>query len=91
MSPREVALLLLTNAIHAGLTRRQLEVSVRAALGRTKKEIATELGLSVATVDVILQRVYKRLDVHSQAELAWRLLLEEDWRALSSVLFGNTR
>lgn len=52
-----------------GLTPRENEVYRLAARGARKEEIAEELFISPATARTHLQRVYKKLGVHSQAEL----------------------
>src|SRR5690606_33113278 len=43
------------------LTRRELEVAERAAAGTSSRVIAAELGISVRTVDNLLQRAYAKL------------------------------
>lgn len=52
------------------LTRREEEIARLAAGGATSKQIASELFLSVRTVDNHLQRVYTKLAVNGRAELA---------------------
>ncbi|MEL6891300.1 MAG: LuxR C-terminal-related transcriptional regulator [Actinomycetota bacterium] len=49
---------------------RQLEIATLAASGRSSKDIAAELHLSVRTVDNHLAAVYRSLDVSSRDELA---------------------
>ena len=62
-------------AAHAdgpGLTRRELEVVRLVAVGRTNREIATELFLSTRTVDVHVRKLDSRSPVeaaHRAAEL----------------------
>lgn len=51
------------------LTGREREVSALAARGLRSKEIAAELGVSVRTVDNLLQRAYRKLGVSSRADL----------------------
>jgi DNA-binding NarL/FixJ family response regulator len=41
--------------------------------GKSNKEAAAALFLSVHTVDDVLKRVYRKLGVHSRTELAHRL------------------
>jgi len=41
-----------------------------AAAGRTNKEIATELSLSVRTVEGHLSRIYEKLGIRGRSELA---------------------
>jgi DNA-binding CsgD family transcriptional regulator len=50
-----------------GLTRRELEVIEHVAAGRTNREIAGELFLSVRTVDRHLSRIFEKLGVNSRA------------------------
>ncbi|MFN7150994.1 MAG: LuxR C-terminal-related transcriptional regulator, partial [Microthrixaceae bacterium] len=51
------------------LTRREREVAGLAARGRTNREIADELVVSVRTVENHLQRVYVKLGVSSRDDL----------------------
>jgi len=48
----------------------ELDTAVQAAAGRSNKEIATDLHLSVRTVENRLQRVYEKLGVSGRNELA---------------------
>jgi len=52
-----------------GLTSREVEVLRLIAAGRSNKEIAAELELSVRTVENHLQRTYEKLGISSRAEL----------------------
>ena len=52
------------------LTRRENDVARLAAAGASRRAIATDLYLSVRTVDSHLQRVYRKLGVSTSAELA---------------------
>lgn len=52
------------------LTRREREVAGLAAGGASNGEIADTLFVSRRTVESHLQRVYRKLDLHSRAELA---------------------
>lgn len=54
------------------LTRAQSDVGQLAAAGRTNREIADQLAVSVRTVENHLQQVYRRLGVH-RSELATAL------------------
>lgn len=54
------------------LTRREEQIARLAAAGATSKQIASELFLSVRTVDNHLQRVYTKLGVSGRSELATR-------------------
>ena len=62
-------------AAHAdgpGLTRRELEVVRLVAVGRTNREIATELFLSPRTVDMHVRNLLRKLDCRSRVEAAQR-------------------
>lgn len=59
-------------AIHA-LTRRQLDVALQMARGRTNAEVAAALGLSENTVKKHLKDVFLRLGVTNRTECAARL------------------
>jgi len=52
------------------LTPAERETALLAAAGRTNREIAAELQLSVRTVDNRLQRVYGKLGISRRTELA---------------------
>jgi DNA-binding NarL/FixJ family response regulator len=56
----------------AGLTRRELEVIEFVAAGKTNREIASDLFLSVRTVDRHVSRIFEKLDVNSRAAAASR-------------------
>ena len=51
------------------LARRQHEIAVLAAQGRTNTEIAGELGISINTVKLRLKQVFERLGVDNRTEL----------------------
>ncbi|HLH29818.1 MAG TPA: LuxR C-terminal-related transcriptional regulator, partial [Terriglobia bacterium] len=51
------------------LTFRQLEVLRLVALGKSGKEIAATLNVSLKTVEFHKHRIMERLDVHTTAEL----------------------
>lgn len=53
----------------ARLSRREQEVLDRVLNGRRNKEIATELHISLSTVEVHRRRVMEKLEVHGIAEL----------------------
>jgi len=57
-----------------GLTESELRVAGLVAAGRSNKEIASELFVTVRTVETHLTRVYAKLGVHSRTELLTRLL-----------------
>lgn len=52
------------------LSRREVEVVQRVAVGRSVREIAGDLHLSAHTVRNHLKSAYRKLGVHSQAEVA---------------------
>ncbi|MET0459976.1 MAG: LuxR C-terminal-related transcriptional regulator [Ilumatobacteraceae bacterium] len=56
------------------LTRTEEQVAELVATGRSNKEVANELMVSLRTVESNLTRVYRKLGVRSRAELAagWR-------------------
>ena len=54
---------------HSALSRRELQVAEALAAGMTRPEIAKQLGLSRHTVVTVSGRVYRKLGVHSRAEL----------------------
>jgi DNA-binding CsgD family transcriptional regulator len=56
------------------LTRRERDVARLVALGRSNKEIATELDISTWTVSGYLRRVFAKLGVCSRAEMVAQLL-----------------
>lgn len=61
--------------LHAlGLTPRQAEVASRLVYGRSNAEIATDLGLSVRTVEKHLEGIYRSLGVRGRTEALSRLL-----------------
>jgi DNA-binding NarL/FixJ family response regulator len=55
------------DAALAGLTRRELEVIELVAAGKTNRDIASELFLSVRTVDRHVARIFEKLGVNSRA------------------------
>ena len=64
-------------AAHPGLARltlREREVAGLASAGHPSKEIAGRLGVSTRTVDNLLQRVYRKLDVGGRSGLQAVLL-----------------
>lgn len=59
------------------LTRREQEVAVLAARGRTSPEIAAVLHVSVRTVDTHLSRIYRKLMVDGRHQLGAVLDLDD--------------
>lgn len=55
------------------LTQRQKQVAGLAARGSSNSEIAIRLGVKPNTVDAHLKKIYSALDVHSRAELSYRI------------------
>jgi DNA-binding CsgD family transcriptional regulator len=56
-----------------GLTMAERRVAGLAIAGRSNKEIAHELFVSVHTIEVHLSRAYAKLGIRSRAQLAGRL------------------
>jgi two-component system nitrate/nitrite response regulator NarL len=53
----------------AQLTRREREVLVRIAEGKSNKEIASQLNIGVRTIETHRERIMRRLNIHSVAGL----------------------
>ena len=51
-----------------GLTEREVEVLMLAAQGRTNREIAEELSISIRTVQNHIHNIYDKIDVRNRAE-----------------------
>ncbi len=90
----EIAQAALTQLVTAGgkkepfgqLTNREREVLVLIAQGKSNKEIASQLGIGVRTIETHRERIMRRLDIHSVAGLtkfaiANGLISLEDGRA----------
>jgi DNA-binding CsgD family transcriptional regulator len=56
-----------------GLTPTEAQIAQLVAEGRTNREVAEALFVSVHTVEANLKRVYRKLDVRSRTELARKL------------------
>lgn len=57
------------------LSKREAEVACRLAAGKTNRQIASELDITIKTVDTHRQHVLQKLDLVNNAELAvywWR-------------------
>lgn len=52
------------------LTRREVEVAILVAQGRTNREIAGQLFNSVRTIDNHVQHIYNKLNIDSRPQLA---------------------
>jgi DNA-binding NarL/FixJ family response regulator len=50
-----------------GLSDREKEILRLIVAGRTNKELASELELSIHTVDTYLRRIYSKLEVHNRS------------------------
>ncbi len=59
----------------AALTARERDVLIRVASGRTNRETAAELGISVRTVETHRDSLMRKLNIHTVAELT-RFALE---------------
>ena len=59
------------------LTSRQRDVVSGLIRGLTSKEIATELGLSVRTIEDVRYRLLKKYDVKTSNELLWQFVNTE--------------
>ena len=57
----------------AGLSVRERQVAVALRDGRTRVEIAQDLGISPNTVGTVIRKLYSKLGVHRRAELVTRL------------------
>jgi len=55
------------------LTPRERDVVGRLVAGHSTREIATNTGLTVATVNTYLKRIFAKLGVHSRVELLARV------------------
>ena len=53
----------------SSLTKREREIALLAQRGITTKVISKRLFISTETVKMTLKKVYRKLDVHSKAEL----------------------
>ncbi len=57
----------------AGLTPSEERVAELAARGMTNRDVAAELFISPKTVEANLSRIYRKLGIHSRAELGRRM------------------
>jgi DNA-binding NarL/FixJ family response regulator len=69
LDPRLGSLTPPDNAVRPGLTTRELEVLQLIVHGKSNKEIATVLGVSVNTVAVHRANIMQALGMHNTAEL----------------------
>jgi DNA-binding CsgD family transcriptional regulator len=54
----------------ATLSRRERQVALALAAGRTKREVSEQLGVAFATVNTLAVRVYRKLGITRRAQLA---------------------
>ncbi|MBI1304478.1 MAG: hypothetical protein GC172_11935 [Phycisphaera sp.] len=59
---------------HPALSARERDVAVGIVAGRARSEIAARLGITPSTVATLTKRLYRKLGVHSRAELTQRLV-----------------
>jgi DNA-binding CsgD family transcriptional regulator len=57
-----------------GLTESEHRIASLVAEGRSNREVAAELFVTVRTVETALTRIYRKLDVRSRAELAHKFV-----------------
>lgn len=55
----------------AALSPREREVAALAAQGKSNRQIAGELHMSVSTVQNHMRHIFQKLQIASRAELAW--------------------
>lgn len=72
----------------AALTARERDVLIRVASGRTNRETAAELGISVRTVETHRDSLMRKLDIHTVAELT-RFALEHGLTSNGSTHAGT--
>ncbi len=56
------------------LTDRESEVAQLLVQGRSYKEIADNLSITLETVRWHIKNIYPKVGVHSRSELAWKTL-----------------
>ena len=62
-------------AIYQSLSPREWQVAEAMASGLTRPQISRQLGVSLNTVSTLSSRIYRKLQVHSRAELV-RLMMQ---------------
>lgn len=62
--------------IYNKLTPRQREVALYISYGYSDKRIAEEMGIVASTVHSHLERIYRRLNLHTRHELATTVIRE---------------
>lgn len=73
-----------TKNMAEGLTSREMEVLRSAAYGLSNKAIASELDISIQTVQVHLRNIFSKLQVSSRSE-AVALAIQYGWITLESL------
>jgi DNA-binding NarL/FixJ family response regulator len=58
-----------TPPLHTSLTAREREVVQLLAEGKSSKEVAVALGISVKTADTHRSNIMRKLEIHSVSEL----------------------
>jgi DNA-binding CsgD family transcriptional regulator len=58
------------------LTPQELQIALQVAEGKTNKDVGAALFLSHKTIEFHLSRIYRKLDLHSRAELIRRFATE---------------
>jgi DNA-binding CsgD family transcriptional regulator len=72
-----------------GFSPRQVQMLRRLVVGEGDRQIASALGLSLATVQTHMKRLYERLRVHCRIELGMQVSADYyAWRAESPPLPG---
>lgn len=66
------------NQSYSNLSDRETEVLQLIALGYTNKEVATQLCISVKTVETYKARILEKLNIHSRADIV-RYALKKGW------------
>jgi DNA-binding CsgD family transcriptional regulator len=59
----------------SGATPAQTKVGIHLALGKSRPEIADELGLQISSVADHSKKLYQTLDVHNSTELGTKIWL----------------
>ena len=57
-----------------GLSMREVQVSQHIMEGKHLSETAAELGLGLGTIKTYVQRIYRKLEISNQRELAMKIM-----------------
>ena len=68
---------------HRGLSRRELQVLAELRRGRSNKEIAGQLGVSIPTINKHVQQVLKKLQVRTRSQ-AVAMVTAEPWAKVAN-------